>query len=55
MAKRSTDPTSARAVELLVQTLSRHSSLSSGDERAMRKLLHPRAFAKVIIRMSQLR
>jgi CRP-like cAMP-binding protein len=42
MAKRSADPTSARAVELLVQTLSRHSSLSSGDERAMRKLLHPR-------------
>jgi len=42
MAKRSTNPTSAGAVELLVQTLSRHSSLSSGDERAMRKLLHPR-------------
>jgi CRP-like cAMP-binding protein len=42
MAKRSTNPTSAQAVELLVQTLSRHSSLSSGDERAMRKLLHPR-------------
>src|ERR1700757_2408987 len=42
MAKRSTNPTSAQAVELLVQTLSRHSSLSSGDKRAMRKLLHPR-------------
>jgi CRP-like cAMP-binding protein len=42
MAKRSTSPTSAQAVELLVQTLSRHSSLSSGDKRAMGKLLHPR-------------
>jgi CRP-like cAMP-binding protein len=41
-AQRTVHPTSVQAVELLVQTLSRHSSLSRGDERAMRKLLRPR-------------
>lgn len=42
MAKRPAHPNSAEAVELLVQTLSRHSNLSSRDERAIGKLLHPR-------------
>jgi CRP-like cAMP-binding protein len=35
-------PSSAQAVELLVQTLSRNSNLSKSDERAISKLLHPR-------------
>ena len=34
-------PSSAQAVELLVQTLSRNSYLSRTDERAVGKLLHP--------------
>jgi CRP-like cAMP-binding protein len=41
MARKTSHPTSARAVELLEQTLSRHSNLSSADERAINKL-HPR-------------
>ena len=42
MAQKNAHPTSVQAVELLVQTLARHSSLSSSDERAIRRLLHPR-------------
>src|SRR5436190_8213825 len=42
MAQKNAHPTSAQAVELLMQTLARHSSLSSSDERAIRRLLHPR-------------
>jgi CRP-like cAMP-binding protein len=42
MAHKSAHRTSTQAVELLVQTLSRHSTLSSSDERAISKLLHPR-------------
>ena len=38
-------PSSAQAVELLVQTLSRNSNLSRGDERTISKLLHPRVSA----------
>lgn len=41
MARKISHPTSPQAVELLVQTLSRHSNLSSSDERAINKL-HPR-------------
>jgi CRP-like cAMP-binding protein len=42
VAQKHAVPTSAQAVELLVQTLARHSSLLSSDERAIRRLLHPR-------------
>jgi len=41
MAKKSLHPSAAQALELLVQTLSRHSSLSSSDEKAFSRLLHP--------------
>ncbi len=42
MPKKAVHPSSAQAIELLVQTLSRHSSLSSSDEKGFGKLLHPR-------------
>jgi CRP-like cAMP-binding protein len=45
MAQSTSHLTSAQSVELLVKTLSRHSSLPSSDERAIRKLLHPRVSA----------
>jgi CRP-like cAMP-binding protein len=41
MAQHNTHPTPAHAVDLLVRTLARHSTLSIKDERAIRKL-HPR-------------
>jgi len=41
MTKHGTHPTPAQAVDLLVRTLGLHSTLSIGDERAIRKL-HPR-------------
>src|SRR6185312_15855530 len=41
MARHNAHPTSAQAVDLLVRTLGRHSTLSIRDERAIRKL-HPR-------------
>src|SRR5690242_5484140 len=41
MSQKDPHPSAAEAVELLVQTLSRHSNLSSSDERAIGRLLHP--------------
>jgi CRP-like cAMP-binding protein len=41
MARHTPHPTSVQAVDLLVRTLARHSTLSIRDERAIRKL-HPR-------------
>jgi CRP-like cAMP-binding protein len=44
MAKHPAHPTAAQALDLLVRTLGRHSTLSIRDERAIRKL-HPRVSA----------
>jgi CRP-like cAMP-binding protein len=38
MAQKNAHPTSAQALDLLVETLARHSSLSVSDERAIRRL-----------------
>jgi len=41
MTQKTAHPSSAQAVDLLVQTLSRHSNLSSRDRKIIGKLLHP--------------
>lgn len=41
MAKRSTHPTATQVLDLLVETLARHSTISMHDERELRRM-HPR-------------
>jgi hypothetical protein len=38
MARKTAHPTPAQALDLLVETLARHSTLSVGDERGIRRL-----------------